>query len=185
MRSAIYNSSQLKKLQQEHKSSQEAKMPRNMLAKKRRTVQGKPKNQASPKREYLAKRWGVTGPSRLHPALDVAADGLSGLGGDASSSASSGHNSFQTKVHVGGGSGHSSGYGGGPMIIKYEEEKECDDGLNPVLAGAVLAGLAAASYIIFNYLTVNGRRKRRDISMGEEDPKDWTNYLYNVIWAGM
>lgn len=66
-------------------------------------------------------------------------------------------------------SGSGSGYGGGggyaPQYIYATEPEECTESINPFLAAGVLAGLAAATYVIFNYLTSNGR-KRALSSMG-------------------
>lgn len=61
-----------------------------------------------------------------------------------------------------------SGFGvsglGGHQVI-YAKTEDCDTNLHPALATLVLAGLAAATYIIFNFITRTGRKR----SFGRED----------------
>ena len=77
-------------------------------------------------------------------------------------------------------SGALSGYGhGGPYYVYKEEDDDCP-GLNPYLAAAVMAGLAAATFIIFRYLTVNGRRRKRSLDQSGADEDDEDGWWWNV-----
>ena len=195
-----HNSLLLQQLQQEYRNSELKAEQAQKTARKRNPSEtfSKQSNRFNSMASYkgqqqlpqLNRRRGLKIGAKRR-TTQAALTGLSGLGTglsgleDASSAASNhGHNSFHTQVHVGHHGGH-SGYGHGGYVYKYEEEKECENDLNPILAGGVLAGLAAASYIIFNYLTVNGRRKKRALSAAnfvEEDESQWA--FADLVWAG-
>ena len=62
----------------------------------------------------------------------------------------------------------SHGYGGHTKYVYAEkEEDECPTGLNPFLALLPAVALAGGAFLIFNYVTTNGKKKRSALVDGE------------------
>ena len=75
-----------------------------------------------------------------------------------------------------------TGYGGQTQVIHYQEEKECRTGLNPFLVALVLGGLAVGSFVIFRYLTLNGRRRSFEDGGGRQP--DILDQAANLFYIG-
>jgi hypothetical protein len=101
---------------------------------------------------------------------DVTASGFSGLGTTSATASALGSSGTGLLLNRnGGGGGYGSGGNGQPGGESYlYAENDCDNGINPFLALTVLGGLGAATYVIYTYLTQNGRRSHEG-GLGNDD----------------
>ena len=92
--------------------------------------------------------------------------------------------------HGGGyGGGHGGGYGGGhgggaQYVFTMSKDDKCPSGVNPILGLALLAGLAAATAVLFTVITMMtaGKRRRRRGAKGDGgDDDDVVSELINHV----